>query len=82
MRAPRGPHGGGPRPTHMGGGPRGGMGRSGHRPPPPPRGGMHTPPPPRRSVFGGYRRRPASCMGCLVYVLGAAGLLAAALMLL
>lgn len=51
-----------------GGGPRGGGWH--HRPP--------EPPPPHRSLFGpGRPPRPYSscCLGCCVYVLGAAGLL-------
>ncbi len=75
-----GPGGGGP---GGGGAPRGGMGRGGeprggHRPPPPPRRGFgHRPPPPP-----GRRPYRGSCLGCAVWVLGAAlllGLLAALL---
>lgn len=63
-----GGHRGGP---NVGGG-FGGMGRGGHRPPPePPRRGFghREPPPPRRRPYRG------SCLGCAVWVLGAALLL-------
>lgn len=63
------PHGGGP---NVGGPHRGGEPHRGHRPPPePPRRGFghREPPPPRRRPYRG------SCLGCAVWVLGAALLL-------
>ncbi len=59
------------------------LGRRGFGRPEPPRGGgwhrrpPEPPPPPRRSLFGPGRppRHYGGCLGCCMYVLGAAALL-------